>query len=259
MKINKIGCNFSHGADFYVSRPNGSGDNVLILLKTPAVFILNGKTVETPENSFILYREGFPQYYRAAGKEFINDWFHFSFSEEEAEIFDILKIPFNTVSDVRDMKTLSAMIESLSYEYFSANLYRSYSIELYMKLFFAKLGEQLCGGQYVSSYYEQMSVIRSRICSTPQRDWRVEELANETAMSVSHFEHMYKKLFGCGVMSEIINSRIEYAKFILSTTDVPVSRAADMCGYKNAVHFMKQFKAKTGLTPTEYRKAEKHS
>lgn len=128
-----------------------------------------------------------------------------------------------------------------------------------MKLFFAKLGEQLCGGQYVSSYYEQMSVIRSRICSTPQRDWRVEELANETAMSVSHFEHMYKKLFGCGVMSEIINSRIEYAKFILSTTDVPVSRAADMCGYKNAVHFMKQFKAKTGLTPTEYRKAEKHS
>ncbi|MCM1330846.1 MAG: AraC family transcriptional regulator [Ruminococcus sp.] len=259
MKINKIGCNFSHGKDFYISRPNGSGDNVLILLKTPAVFILDGETVETPENSFILYREGFPQHYRAAGREFVNDWFHFSFSEEEAEIFNILKIPFNTVLGVRDMNTLSALTESMSYEFFSDNLYRSYSIELYMKIFFAKLSEQLCGGQNVSSYYEQMSLIRGRIRAAPQRDWNVAGLASETAMSVSHFEHTYKKLFGCGIMNEIINSRIEYAKFILSTTDVPVSRAADMCGYKNAVHFMKQFKAKTGLTPTEYRKAEKNS
>ncbi len=261
MIINNIGYNYRHNPDFYISRPGGSGDNVLILLKTPAVFNLRGKDIKTPENSFILYREGTPQFYCACEKEFVNDWFHFSFTGEEAKIFDILNIPFDTIERVGDMRPLSAMIENMSYEYFSDNSYRSYSIELYMKLFFTKLGEQLHdrGEGCVSLYYEQMSGIRGKIRSTPQRGWRIKEFANETALSVSYFEHTYKKLFGCSVKNEIINSRIEYAKFILSTTDVSVSRIADMCGYKNNVHFMKQFKSRTGFTPTEYRKAENRS
>lgn len=261
MKINNIGCNYSHAPDFYISRPCGSGDNVLILLKTPAVFNLSGKDIETPENAFILYREGTPQFYCACEKGFVNDWFHFSFTREEAKIFDILNIPFDTIKSIGDMRPLSAMIENMSYEYFSDNSYRSYSIELYMKLFFTKLGEQLHNRseRCVFPYYEQMSGIRGKILSTPQRGWRVDILAKEAAMSVSYFEHMYKKIFGISVMNEIINSRIEYAKFILSTTDIPVSQIADMCGYKNDVHFIKQFKSRTDLTPTEYRKAENNS
>lgn len=261
MKINNIGCNYSHASDFYISRPVGSGDNVLILLKTPAVFNLSGKDIETPKNAFILYKKGTPQFYRACERGFVNDWFHFSFSGDEAKIFNILNIPFDTIESISDMNQLSAIIESMSYEYFSANSYRSYSIELYMKLFFTKLGEQLHDRSEgsVFPYYEQLSCIRGKIRSTPQLGWRVDRLANEAAMSVSYFEHTYKKIFGISIMNEIINSRIEYAKFILSTTDIPISRIADMCGYKNDIHFMKQFKSKTGLTPTEYRKAENYS
>lgn len=259
MKINKIGYHYIHNSDFFISRPHGSGDNVLILLKSPAIFRLNGKDVKAHEGSFILYRNGTPQFYRADETEFVNDWFHFSYSEEEKGMFENYKIPFDTVLEIGDISELSMLIKNMSYETYSANLYRAYTLELYLKLFFVKLGEKFYNynDRRALRYYELMSAIRSKIYSTPQHEWSVKELANEMAMSVSYFEHTYKDMFGVSVMNEVINSRVEYAKFMLSTTDIPIGYISEMCGYKNEVHFMKQFKSRTNATPSQYREANK--
>ncbi len=256
MKINNIGYDYRHNSDFFISRPHGSGDNVLILLRSPAIFNLGGNDVKARENSFILYKEGNPQFYRADGTEFVNDWFHFSCSEDERGVFDSFGIPFDTVLEIGNISELSLMIKSMSYEKYSDNLYRSYTLELYLKLFFVKLGEKChnCSNNRSLRYYEDMSAIRSRIRSTPQYDWSVKELADEAAMSVSYFEHTYKKIFGISVINEVIDSRIEYAKFMLQTTDVPVGRIAEICGYKSDFHFMKQFRSRTGKTSSQYRK-----
>lgn len=261
MKINNIGYNYIHNPDFFVSRPHGSGDNVLLLLKTPAIFKLNGNDIKARENSFILYREGTPQFYRSDGGKFANDWFHFSFSEDEKKVFDALEIPFDSPQYIGDISVFSSLIERMCHEHYSDNLYRSYTIGLYLQLFITKLGEYLQsqGDRRVSLHYERMSDMRGRIYSTPQYDWNVEELAYETGMSVSYFEHMYKSIFGISVINEVINSRVEYAKFMLSTTDVPVGQIAEMCGYKSGVHFMKQFKNRTEMTPSQYREAVKNS
>ena len=47
MKINNIGYNHTHDADFVIQRTTGSGDYLLLLLKTPAVFTLRGKDLVT--------------------------------------------------------------------------------------------------------------------------------------------------------------------------------------------------------------------
>ena len=54
-------------------------------------------------------------------------------------------------------------------------------------------------------------------------------------------------------MNEVINSRLEHAKFMLTSTDVPINQIAEMCGYKSDIHFMRQFKSRMGMTPTEFR------
>ena len=43
MRIKDIGYNYFHNADFRVERPNGSDDHLLVLLKTPSFFTLDGK------------------------------------------------------------------------------------------------------------------------------------------------------------------------------------------------------------------------
>ncbi|MDE7293926.1 MAG: AraC family transcriptional regulator, partial [Oscillospiraceae bacterium] len=246
--------NYTYDSDFFVSRPNGSGDNLLILLKSPAIFNIGGIDIKARENSVILYKKDTPQFYRAHGAEFVCDWFHFSCSDDEIGALENLNIPFDKVLETGGINELSMIIKSMSYEYYSENLYRSDSIGLYMQLFFVKLGEKLCSGEYSSSHYEKLSAIRSRIYSTPQQQWSARELAEETKMSVSYFEHTYKNIFGISLINDVISGRIEHAKFMLSTTDVPIGSIGKMCGYKSDVHFLRQFKSRTGCTPTEYRK-----
>ena len=255
MKINNIGYNHKHDSDFFVLRPNGSGDNLLLLLKTPAVFVLNGEELHTEKGSFILFSEGTPQVYRSDGGEFANDWFHFSFEDKEKALFDALEIPFNKVVNIGDMSTLSQIIKNMSYENYSCNLYKTDSVELYLHLFFIKLSEKLHSTKEIriSSYYDKLSILRAKIYSMPQNDWNIEGLAHELTMSKSHFEHTYKKIFGITPMNEVINSRIEHAKFMLSSTDIPINQIAEMCGYKSDIHFMRQFKSRVGLSPTAYR------
>lgn len=255
MKINNIGYNHKHDSDFFVLRPNGSGDNLLLLLKTPAIFVLKGEELHTEKNSFILFSEGTPQNYRSDGGAFANDWFHFSFEEKEKALFDALEIPFDKVISIGDMSNLSQLIKDLSYETYSSNLYKTDSVELYLHLFFIKLSEKLHSTEEVntSSCYNKMSILRSQIYSMPQNEWSIEGLAHQLTMSKSHFEHTYKKIFGISPMNEVINSRIEHAKYMLTTTDAPIKQIAEICGYKSDVHFMRQFKSRIGITPSDYR------
>ena len=89
----------------------------------------------------------------------------------------------------------------------------------------------------------------------PFNDWNVNWLSHELTLSKSYFQHLYKEYFGVSVMNDVINSRIEHAKYLLNSTDVTVKDIAQMCGYKNEIHFMRQFKDKTGTTPSKFREA----
>ena len=51
-----------------------------------------------------------------------------------------------------------------------------------------------------------------------------------------------------------IRARIDAAKNALAFTDQPVARIAENLGYNNLTHFIRQFKALTGVSPSVYRK-----
>ena len=52
MILHNVGYNHRHDADFFVDRPAGSGDNLLLILRTDAIFTLNGEDVPVPANTF---------------------------------------------------------------------------------------------------------------------------------------------------------------------------------------------------------------
>ncbi|MNC73208.1 HTH-type transcriptional regulator GadW [compost metagenome] len=58
-------------------------------------------------------------------------------------------------------------------------------------------------------------------------------------------------------MADVIASRVEHAKYLLTTTDISVKKIAEMCGYASEIHFMRQFKQQLGLTPSQYRADKK--
>jgi DNA-binding LacI/PurR family transcriptional regulator/AraC-like DNA-binding protein len=102
--------------------------------------------------------------------------------------------------------------------------------------------------------YTQLQNARRRILEAPQLDWNVDDIAKRSGISKSYFQRLYRETFNTSCMDDIINARIERAKRLLENTDRQISDIAIECGYASGSHFMRQFRQKTGLTATEYRK-----
>jgi AraC family transcriptional regulator of arabinose operon len=258
MEIHVIGYNHSHDKSFVIDRPNGISSWLFLLIKTPAVFIQDGIEINIRENSFVLFTNEVPQYYCTYGEKYVDDWFHFSVDDADKEFISTLKIPLNTVTWLGDNSELSKIIHNMAYEFHITSPYNTDIIEHYLKIFFIKLSRKLhIGLQFPSEKiiekYKNMIHIRIRIYSMPQSISSVKEMSKELSMSVSSFQHTYKKIFGVNVMTDVINSRLEHARGLLATTDLTLDSIAVQSGYSNAFHLMRQFKDKYGLTPTEYR------
>ena len=50
-------------------------------------------------------------------------------------------------------------------------------------------------------------------------------------------------------------ARVQAAEELLVSSADSVERIAARCGYNNTEHFIRQFRARTGTTPTGYRKS----
>ena len=77
--------------------------------------------------------------------------------------------------------------------------------------------------------------------------------AESMSISVSYFQHLYKDFFGISYQKDVIDMRIEYAKRMVKSTDNKIELIAKLCGYSNEIHFYRQFKEITGMTPKQYK------
>ncbi len=64
---------------------------------------------------------------------------------------------------------------------------------------------------------------------------------------------LFKKETGRSFKNYIIDKRIEVAKNLLTTTELPINTVADNVGYGNYSYFTRLFKKVTNMTPAEYR------
>lgn len=110
-----------------------------------------------------------------------------------------------------------------------------------------------------SPYYREFVNLRERIYSNPQEDWSIDSMCHDLILSRGYFQKLYTRCFGISFTQDVINSRIELSKRLLSSTDFSIAYIADQSGYSNYVHFMHQFKKIVGITPTEYRRRKKQS
>lgn len=256
MKINRIGYHYIHPADFVVNRPEGSGDCLLVVLKTPVFCELNGEKEHIPANSFVLFKEGTPQIYRPVGSNFINDWIHMALTEEE--IRDILKlgICFDTPTPLPGISDISDLIRSMCYAYYGSSKNREEIIEHYFRLILLKLSEDITINDNRGNlgHYQQIMTLRADIYNSPLKDWTIEGMASQAGLSRSYFQHLYRDYVGLSAMEDVITSRMEYAKHLLGSSSISVRRISEQCGYDCEQHFLRQFKSRVGMTPGEYRK-----
>jgi LacI family transcriptional regulator len=81
----------------------------------------------------------------------------------------------------------------------------------------------------------------------------VEDWATQSGVSRRVFERRFQAALGRSPLAMIQMQRIERAKILLSTTEIPISLIAERCGYQSNERLSVNFRALTGMSPANYR------
>ena len=262
MKCMCVGYHHIHDDKFVIDRPDGSGDWLMLIAKTPAVFFIDGEEIHTKAGTFIIFPLHAPLHYTADGGEYTDDWLHFFPDGEDIRLFDELSIPLGKPVELGDVTAISAIMRNICFEFYSAHQNRNEIVSLYLRMMMYKINEQVkfhYSDTFLTEtkYLPNLLWIRESIFRWPEQDWNADYFALELGISRSRFQHLYVTAFGSTMMQDIIDSRIQRSCELLVSTDTKVEDIAEMCGYTSVSHFVKLFRDKTGITPAAYRKTNK--
>lgn len=85
-------------------------------------------------------------------------------------------------------------------------------------------------------------------------NFTLHELALQANLSPYYFSRLFKKETGHSPLEYVSIAKINYAKLMLQTTAVSISEVADFLGYSSPSSFINAFKARRGMSPSQYRK-----
>jgi len=107
-------------------------------------------------------------------------------------------------------------------------------------------------------YHGGMSATKLRrvkdfISENYHTDLRLEVLANVAGMSRFHFSREFKRSTGTTPHQYLIKLRVERAKELLATPNLPLTEVGLRAGFSHQSHFTRLFRRITGTTPSSYR------
>lgn len=257
--ISSGGYNSRHPKDFTMSRPNGLAHYLLLIVKCPALFRIGKEEVKTESNCAMLIRPHIPYQYHSINGEYTDDWLHFDcddphFPENTSLLFH-RPIPLDSV--VR----YTLFIQQIMWEHnYASSDFRTADINMLMGVLLNNLSQSLQKKDTplpCNPYISRLQNIRLSMQSQPYKNLTPRETAGELGISPSYFQYLYKELFGISFKADLIHIRIDYARDLIQNTDLKLSQIAEQCGYNNEIHFYRQFKAKTGMTPGQYQEKAK--
>ena len=258
MQLKSIGHNRGHNEHFVLKRPPRRIEYVMLVMRSNTFFKSGNETVFAPSGTVFIYDKTTPHHFGAYGEPFLHDWITFDLTEEERAHFISIGLKLDTPVKLYDVFALSELIKIIQREKYSSSPSAMQSANLYLHILLLKTAEQMSGtGIQKNSYYSELDQLRAKIYGSPAKKWSVEELAKKMNLSVSYFQHLYKEQFSVSPIADVINSRIEYAKYLLASTNYSVKAVAYELDYPSDIQFIQQFKSVTGKTPKEYRNSKK--
>ncbi|MFS0724286.1 response regulator transcription factor [Paenibacillus sp. 1P07SE] len=99
-------------------------------------------------------------------------------------------------------------------------------------------------------------VIRYVALHYSRADLELAEIAGVVHLSSAHLSVLFKQETGHTIKQYISDYRIEAARKLIASGHCRMQEVAGRCGYASASYFAKAFKAATGYSPVEYKKAQ---
>lgn len=82
----------------------------------------------------------------------------------------------------------------------------------------------------------------------------LEEVASHAGFSAGYFSRLFHSQLGMPYNTYLNNIQLRHVRILLATTDMSVLEIAHETGYCHSEYLSAQFKKKTGMTPSQYRR-----
>ncbi|MCR5559749.1 MAG: AraC family transcriptional regulator [Schwartzia sp.] len=256
MEALKGGIGTRHPVPYTLTRPNGLPNYVLLMLRSRGKFTLNGKEYIGERHYAVLIPPKTPYSYTGIDDVYSDDWLHFHLEAGESIPEEVI---LNKPFPISDFETCSSLIHQILWElYYTDDRFLADNIRALFSVLINHLSAACLEQEHTGTdglYSEILRDMRFRMKHSLSESPSIQRYAKELGISESHFRHIYSTQFGISFQNDLIHMRINYAQFLLQTTDFSMEKIAEECGYSNEVHFFRQFKRQTGITPARYRKS----
>lgn len=95
--------------------------------------------------------------------------------------------------------------------------------------------------------------VQNQVLAQLDQPFTVDSMAALAGMSARHFARLFAKEVQMTPMAFLQGARIDRARYLLETTDLPLKTVAFRAGFGSVRHMRFLFSEKLGLNPTQYR------
>lgn len=239
-------------------RPKGRLDyQLLYVVSGKTHFYINGKERIVTAGHMVLYQPRQEQKYDYFGEEKPEVyWIHFTGSDVK-NILRKYKIPMD---DPVFYSGVSGMYAYLFTEIINEiqTMRTGYEelLTMYLKQLFLLIQRSREERIPLATTYiqEEMEYARRYFSEHYNETISIEEYAQSRSMSVSSFQHNFKKYMNHTPTQYILLTRVNNAASLLETTSYSMAEIATIVGYEDPLYFSRLFRKIKGMSPSQYKK-----
>lgn len=243
-----------------ILRPSGTNSYLFLLILSPMVFHFQHKnSVHVNTGACILYSPGMFQHYQAE-KEFFNSYVHFFCDPKDIKDFTIKQ---NEIFYPDNIEELNWILKKIYQEFInklsmSEQMIDHYIRQLLVLLHRGQLRQEIPFEQR-QSIYPELLILRQQMLEHCEEEWSIEKMCKILNLGKSQLYKYYEQFFHSTPKEELIQARLQKAKYLMKNDAVTIKQAAFDSGFQNIYHFNRLFKAHCGYTPGEYRNSKTNS
>jgi len=205
----------------------------------------------------MLYAPPFPQWYCAPDRRFEHNWIHLP----PAEILPLARlygVPENTVVYPARTEFIPRILAAIQREQHRAEIHAQRAMQLLAEELLLLLGRHLhdlSPAELTAREAERLESfrdLRARMHERLTESWTVEAMAARVHLSPSRFAALYKRFFAVSPVEDLIQARLERARWLLTNSTLTVSEVAAQSGFDNIYYFSRSFRRRVGCPPREY-------
>jgi len=236
------------------NRPGNSNIiNLWFIYKGQGLLTSDGETYKLSRGDCFLLRHSQSQYGRHDPADcLVVPYILFVFQDDNGESLDIDDIFPEVHYQVEDPNLMYSIMKRCL-DYYSRGKLREANHWLKTALLELRVSDMSRYSGLQMEQFRKIDEICRRISARPGEEWSTAGLARECCYSADHFIRVFRQYSGTTPRDYVINARIQEAENLLLFSEHSITRIADILGYPDEFCFSRQFKARRGFSPSQFR------